>query len=371
MQSKNLIIVYGSQTGTAQDLAERVWRRAKHTHHHTEHTELCSFDQLDLNKLLSDRTRLVCVCSTTGQGDVPDNMLGFWRNIMRKQIPANFLAHLEFACIGLGDSSYDKYNFVAKKLHKRLLQLGGKSLVDLCLCDEQSARGVEGAFSNWSESFWQLLDEDSSSAKSNYKYDPSFSKYRIEFIDQPSAVDNNYHDEENKPATDIRPFYARLCRNERLTATDHFQDVRLLEFDCDTPRVEYNAGDVLGMRPSNHKHVIDKFLDIFSHLALDLNALITVRSNFPDEVQSETETDPRLVGSVRDLVERYFDLNSVPRMSFFETLAKLASDELEREKLEEFLMGENAEDLFNYCYRPRRTIIEGESLIQLSNNMYL
>jgi sulfite reductase alpha subunit-like flavoprotein len=354
-ESKNLIILYGSQTGTAQDLAERIWRRAKHN---KISVELCSFDRLDLNKLLADDTRLFCVCSTTGQGDVPDNMLTFWRMIMRKQIPANFLTHIEFFCIGLGDSSYDKYNFVAKKLHRRLVQLGARPLAKLCLCDEQNARGIEGTFSTWSETFWSLVDFESARIGSKYKYDPSLSKYKIEFAckETESVVSTDY----NLPASDIRPFYARVCKNERVTASGHFQDVRLIELDCDTSRIKYEAGDVLGVRPSNYKQNVDKFLEIFSHLNLDLDRRISLISNFPHEIQAETETDPGLVRTVRDLVERYFDLNSMPRMSFFETLAKLADDELEKEKLEEFLLGENVEDLYDYCYRPRRKIIEGK-----------
>jgi len=45
-------------------------------------------------------------------------------------------------------------------------------------------------------------------------------------------------------------------------------------------------------------------------------------------------------------------------MSFFELFAEIADDELEKEKLSEFLTPEGLEDLYNYCYRPRRNIIE-------------
>jgi hypothetical protein len=38
-------------------------------------------------------------------------------------------------------------------------------------------------------------------------------------------------------------------------------------------------------------------------------------------------------------------------MSFFETFEQLATDELEKEKLTEFLSPEGSEDLNIYCYR--------------------
>ncbi len=68
---RKLVILYGSQTGNSQDLAERIWRRAKSFQ---LDTKLSSFDKCNLNMLIESRVNLICVCSTTGQGDVPDNM---------------------------------------------------------------------------------------------------------------------------------------------------------------------------------------------------------------------------------------------------------------------------------------------------------
>ena len=50
----------------------------------------------------------VFVCATTGQGDPPDNMKQFWRFLLRRNLPADSLLHLQTAVIGLGDSSYLK-----------------------------------------------------------------------------------------------------------------------------------------------------------------------------------------------------------------------------------------------------------------------
>lgn len=51
---------------------------------------------------------VVFVCSTTGQGNEPDNMRKFWRFLLRKNLPADSLASLQYALFGLGDSSYAK-----------------------------------------------------------------------------------------------------------------------------------------------------------------------------------------------------------------------------------------------------------------------
>ena len=53
---------------------------------------------------------VVFVTSTTGQGDMPKNTLKFWKNLRREKLNnTNCLRSLRFAIFGLGDSSYPKY----------------------------------------------------------------------------------------------------------------------------------------------------------------------------------------------------------------------------------------------------------------------
>ena len=52
------------------------------------------------------------------------------------------------------------------------------------------------------------------------------------------------------------------------------------------------------------------------------------------------------------------DIQSIPKRSFFEILSWFATDILEKEKIEEFCTSEGQEELYSYCNRPRRTIIE-------------
>ena len=52
---------------------------------------------------------VVFVCSTTGQGDEPDNMKKTWRLLLRKSLPPDSLSQVKFAVLGLGDSSYQRW----------------------------------------------------------------------------------------------------------------------------------------------------------------------------------------------------------------------------------------------------------------------
>ena len=62
-----------------------------------------------LQEQLVNERIIVFVCSTTGQGNEPDNMKKFWRFLLRKTLPSDSLANLQYALFGLGDSSYAKF----------------------------------------------------------------------------------------------------------------------------------------------------------------------------------------------------------------------------------------------------------------------
>jgi sulfite reductase alpha subunit-like flavoprotein len=345
------VILYGSQSGNAQDLAERTWRQAKQLNFSAL---LCSMNDYDLNRINTDDL-ILFICSTTGQGDVPDNMSQFWKALMRKNLPLNCLNNLNFFLLGLGDSNYPKFNFVAKKLFKRLIQLEATALSEACLCDDQNSDGFEGTYTNWMKNVWKRLDIIDSPCLDSTIF-PHI--YNVSFINDSSGPTDVEIQNEDELATESKPFYARITRNERMTTEKHWQNVRLFEFDCShTKQMTYEAGDVLMIKPKNIEKFKQRFLNLFSHLNLNLDQKIEIKCNFPDEIVDK-ESKLSSIRTINELVESYFDFNSVPRMTFFELFSNYATNELEKEKLLEFQSREGREDLYDYCYRPRRTILE-------------
>lgn len=128
-----------------------------------------------------------------------------------------------------------------------------------------------------------------------------------------------------------------------MTADDHWQDVRLLEFATDLP---YKCGDTAVILPQCPLRIV--------HLLASL-------LNFEDRLQrrfiASNETSS-LSMTVLELCRDYLDLTRVPSRSFFEKLVWFADDERERERLLEFLQPGNMDDLYTYCQRPRRTGVE-------------
>ena len=101
---RSLSILYGSETGTAESVAVRLYRESKRYHFHSR---VCPMDAYPAAEIVQEEL-VVFVCSTTGQGDEPENMGRFWRLLLRKRLTADTLAGMKFGVIGLGDSSYPK-----------------------------------------------------------------------------------------------------------------------------------------------------------------------------------------------------------------------------------------------------------------------
>lgn len=129
-----VLVAYASQTGFAQQLAER---SADNLRLSGLPVKLRNISQLD-DTLLASTERALFIASTTGEGDPPDPALGFVRGVMAK--PAS-LGHLHYAVLALGDSEYEDYCGFGHRLDNWLRQHGARPLFDLVEVDnaDQSA----------------------------------------------------------------------------------------------------------------------------------------------------------------------------------------------------------------------------------------
>lgn len=217
------------------------------------------------------------------------------------------------------------------------------------------------------------------------------------------------------------PKLARLVVNRRLTADDHFQDVRHIELDVTgvPGGRDYGAGDVAWLHPCNDQSSVETFAKAMG-LSLDqilrISPAPTAVGQGPvNTVQSSTagqgeeggggvkenggsderiavtagnrngrgaEDDKTVVGleqhrkqtrhhreqqqsyalpsvcSVRFLLSEVLDTLGTPRRSFFEQLSLFARDDEEKEKLVELASPEGADLLYEYATREKRSYAE-------------
>ncbi|KAJ3605992.1 hypothetical protein NHX12_028035 [Muraenolepis orangiensis] len=355
MSLPSLLVLYGSQTGTAQDTAQRIGRQAQRKH---IQNRVAPLDGYNVANLISE-SLVLFVCATTGEGDPPDNMKNFWRFLFRKSLPAGSLCQLDCAVLGLGDSSYPKFNFVAKKLHKRLQQLGASLLLPVGLADDQHDLGADAVFDPWLASFWDRASalhpsmNNVAALPDDQLLPPTYTFHFLEDVIGQKSPDAGRAEtpKEQRVPSQSHPFLARMTSNQRVSHPSHFQEVRLIEFDISNSNIVFTAGDVVNMRPCNDPNDVAEFCQM---LRLDPDAQFILKAN------DSSAGPPGLPEpcSLRHLVETYLNVSAVPRRSFFELLLCTSTNELEKEKLEEFSSAPGQDELHAYCSRPRRTALE-------------
>lgn len=127
-----LHVLYGSQTGNAQSIAEDIYAEVASS-------SIASLQNLNAAKklhLTEEPLVYIIVCSTTGNGDPPENAESWWRSIKLKATPTDAFKNVHYAVLGLGDTNYDKFAYMGKMIDKRLEELGGHRFLPLHSADE-------------------------------------------------------------------------------------------------------------------------------------------------------------------------------------------------------------------------------------------
>jgi len=98
---------------------------------------------------------VVIVCSTTGNGDPPNNADRFWRWLRRRTHDSDLFRGMRFAVLALGDTNYDKWCHAGRNIAKRMLELSAEQFYITGCTDEQV--GLESVVEPWIEGLWRPL----------------------------------------------------------------------------------------------------------------------------------------------------------------------------------------------------------------------
>jgi sulfite reductase (NADPH) flavoprotein alpha-component len=228
--STRITVLYGSQTGNAKREAERL---AEALRGEGAEVRLVRADAYPTRELADERVLFV-VISTQGEGEPPDDARGFVEFVSGRRAPK--LDRLQFAVLGLGDSSYPQFNAMGRLLDARFEALGAKRLF---------ARGEADVDVATVAAPWLAQARDQVRALA-----PASKAAGI-----PAAVALASHAAWHKE----QPYIAELIVNQRITARDSAQDVRHLEIALD-PSLSYEPGDALGVKPRNAPAVVERVL---------------------------------------------------------------------------------------------------------------
>lgn len=153
--------MYGSQTGTAEELARTLALRLTAS---GVPARSIALDNYGFSRLLQQKpARFVVITSSTGDGDPPDNAARFFAAARRRPELSASLEGSRFSLLGLGDSNYTRFARAPRALRSRLIELGAVELFPGVDADEVD--GIEHAAEPWMDGVATALETETGAAR--------------------------------------------------------------------------------------------------------------------------------------------------------------------------------------------------------------
>lgn len=303
-----ITLLWASQTGNAENFAAQCTERLQAQGHSVR---LASMAEINADELIN-MTQLLVIASTFGDGDAPDNGTDFWDDLQASAMPT--LNSLQYAILAFGDSSYSEFCGFGKKLDARLDALGAQRLTDRVDCEPD----YESPAANWLD---RVIDKLGTSTKTQ--------PHTIAI--PPSNKSITANTEYNRK----HPFPSRLLLNQRLNSSASAKEVRQFVFDTSGPGLNYQAGDALGVWPTNCPQLVAALL---AELQLAPDTKITLKDKGELSLESALLQHLDITRITPDLLRFFHNKTGNP------LLADLLDDARKKE-LNDWLWGRQIIDL--------------------------
>lgn len=144
-----LTIIYATETGNSQDLAERTGEKAEELGFEVDIQNAADYDVNDLSTVES----VVFFGSTWGEGEPPESAWDFHDALIEGD--AIDCSNLKFAVVGLGDKEYEQFCEFGKRVDTALEKHGGARLTDRLDLDAE----FEMDYASWSKNFFSTVEK--------------------------------------------------------------------------------------------------------------------------------------------------------------------------------------------------------------------
>ncbi|MFM0009635.1 MULTISPECIES: molybdopterin-dependent oxidoreductase [Paraburkholderia] len=227
-------LLWASQTGNTESLTERYAMRLMESGFEIRTSCMTDYPASALAKA----QYVLLMSSTFGDGDPPDNAQSFWFELVSDAAPR--LEGLRYAVLALGDRNYDQFCGHGRRLDERLAAQGALRLMDRVDCDSEYQENADA----WLESIIVRIKEEDAAL---HAVPPGGMINAV----VPGAV-----------PTRTRPAASRLVRNLQLNKQGAVKDTRYFSLSTGESDLEYEAGDALGVWPSNCPELVDELISL-------------------------------------------------------------------------------------------------------------
>ncbi|MGZ9789821.1 assimilatory sulfite reductase (NADPH) flavoprotein subunit [Staphylococcus hominis] len=308
-EKRAITLLYGSETGNAQGLAEIFEERLSNIGHNVTLKAMDEFKPKNL-KNVED---LFIITSTQGEGDPPDNAAELHEFIHGRKAPK--LEGVRFSVLALGDQTYEFFCQTGRDFDKKLEELGAERLYERVDCDVDYEEDAE----KWMANVINTIDSAPEGTQSE------------------QVVSESIKSAKEKKYSKANPYQAEVLENINLNGRGSNKETRHIEFLLDNFGEEYEVGDCLVVVPKNDPALVELLI---STLGWDPG----------DQIQISEDGDTI---SLEEALSSYFEITKLTR-----PLLQNAAAYFDNEVLEDKV--QDSEWIQNY--------IEGRDFIDLLND---
>lgn len=229
---RHITVVYGSETGNAQSLAEIFADRLVEHNYTVKLTAMDEIKQKEFKKVED----LFVITATHGEGDPPDNALTFHEFIHSRKAPK--LENVRFSVLALGDESYEYFCQTGKDFDAKLLELGAERLTDRQDCDLD----FDDLAEKWMNKNIEILNQ-STGHGSTVTYTETVQ----------SAKEKRY--------SKSNPYKAEVLENINLNGRGSNKEVRHVELLLDNYGESFEPGDCVVVLPQNEPEIVTLLIE--------------------------------------------------------------------------------------------------------------
>ncbi|KAF5253683.1 hypothetical protein FANTH_1374 [Fusarium anthophilum] len=269
-EEKNCVVLFGSQSGNAQEFAEKLGREA-HTRFSLRSTvaEIDEYSYRNLQKL-PENTIVFFILASYGDGEPTDNAEQFYNFLSNDDDDGPFhrlrehgLQNFSYAAFGLGNSSYAHFNAVIRKVDERLQLCGARRLGPVGEADDGKGTNAED-FIEWKDKMWpQVIEAFGLVEQEAGEREPAFEVVEIPNHHGPIFL-GDYTDmnlaQQAQALTDR--CFAPISQSRLLSDAGGRSYIHV-ELDIKDTKLDYQTGDHLSVSPINSDVEVERFLKVF------------------------------------------------------------------------------------------------------------
>lgn len=347
-QKKDFVIFWGSQSGTAERLANRLVRDCRSRFGlDALAADLSDFDPESIANI-SQSKFATFIISTYGEGDPSDNASHFM-SWLGSNKTARF-SELRYAAFGLGNKNYKFYNRVIDIVVEALDEGGATALIPTGRADDSNGATDED-FTEWKQkALFSMFHEKMGLEERPEQYEPTLRVVEDTSLD---IVDLNIGEpvkvRTSKKGAAVSPIQALSVKNVKKLFSTEDRSCLHLELDIDDfPEVKYKTGDHLAVWPSNPKSEIQRLVNVLGLEGSTQTPLLvqTLDPAVQLKVPSPTTWDA--------LLHCYLEVCApIPREVVL-ALAEFAPSEASKTTLK--MLGEDKDAYHEYCSKTHVTL---------------